>query len=241
MKRITRRAYKFLRKHIYILIIFILFLSWFVYSYFSEGIVFHLSNSDISEVTEFIDSFGNWAEIIFVLLVIIEVVLAPVPPLGLYLVAGILFGGFLGGFLTLIGNTTGAFIAFKIARRLGENFSKKHTNERIKKKFDKFFEKYGGISIFILRINPLTTSDLVSYLAGLTKIKTRTFVIATTLGLAPMIFVQTYFGEIFIKNNPILSAIVIFITILYIFVFLYLILKAISKNKSNKELKKKNN
>jgi len=228
-----KRVVKFLKKHWIFLSIIILFLAWTIYSYFSEGIVFSLINSDTTKVVNFIQSFGFFSALIFVFLVILEVVLAPIPPLILYIVAGVLFGGFYGGILTLIGNSIGAFIDFKITRRLGRKSLEQSADSKgdFKNKFDKFFKRYGGLSIFILRVNPLTTSDLVSYLSGLTKIKTWKFITATTLGLIPMIFIQTYLGDILIKDNPILVGITILFSVLYLAIFVYLIVISIGKKK----------
>lgn len=225
---------KFLKGNWIFLIILILVIIWFAYSYFNQGIIFSLIHSDSAQVVQFVESFGIFAALIFVFLVILEVVLAPMPPLVLYIVAGFLFGGFLGGVLTLIGNLAGAMIDFKIARKIGRKKIEKTMNKNLKKKFDKFFDKHGALSIFILRINPLTTSDLVSYLAGLTKIKPIKFLIATGVGLIPLIFIQTYLGDV-IKNSPIISALVILFSIFYLLIFIYLIFKTIASKKSPAE------
>ncbi len=224
-----KRIKNFFRKHWLILSIITILLAWLCYSYFSEGLIFSLMSNDVSKTLSFIDSFGIFAGVIFVILVIIEVVLAPIPPLVLYLIAGILFGGFLGGILTLVGNSIGALIDFKLARKYGQKKIASKLDKRVKKKFDKFFEKYGGVSIFILRVNPLTTSDIVSYLSGLTKIKTLKFMIATGLGLIPMIFIQTYLGDVLIRDSPILFAITMVFSVLYLIIFVYLIVLAIKK------------
>jgi uncharacterized membrane protein YdjX (TVP38/TMEM64 family) len=222
---------KFFRKNWLILFIIIILLSWFAYSYFSYGIVYDTANSDVDEVVEFIQSFGIWAWLIFILLIILEVVLAPIPPLVLYVAGGFLFGAFLGGILTLIGNLIGAGIDYLLAKKYGRNIVVKKVNKKIREKFDKFSEKYGGFAIFLLRINPVTTTDLVSYLAGLTRIKFWNFLLWTGLGLAPMIFLQTYLGEVFIRDYPVLSAIIIILSVLYLVFFVYLIIKVLFKKK----------
>ncbi len=225
---------KFVKKHGIFSLILALFLAWIIYSYASKGIVFSLMKSDTSTVISFVHSFGFFAAVIFVLLVILEVVLAPIPPLALYIVAGLLFGGFLGGCLTLLGNLIGAFIDFIVARNFGRGLVETKVPEKLRHKFDKFFEKHGGLAIFILRINPLTTSDLVSYLSGLTKMKLRTFLVATGLGLIPMIFLQTYFGDFFIKSSPLLTGLIILFSVFYLVIFVYLIFIAVFKKKENK-------
>ncbi len=223
----------FIKKHWLFLSIIISIIVLGLYSYFHEGVIFSLINGNPKKTLDFINSFGIFAWLIFVLLVIFEVILAPIPPLVLYIIAGLLFGGFLGGVLTLFGNSIGAFIDFKIARKFGKSSVEKNLNRKLKIKFDKFFEKYGSISIFLLRINPLTTSDLVSYLSGLTQIKTWKFLLATTLGLIPMIFLQTYLGDILIKDNPLLLGVTVAISILYLAIFGYLIIISIAKKHNN--------
>ena len=240
MKRGTRVVNFFKKNWVILLILFILIII-FVYSYYSKGLVYSISTSDSDSIVNFIDSFGNFSYLVFILIVILEVVLAPIPALALYVAGGALFGTFLGGVITLIGNLIGAFIAFWIARRFGRDFVERKVDEKMRKKFDKFSEKYGGFSLFLLRINPFTTSDLFSYLAGLTKMKIRTFLLGTGLGLIPMIFVQAYFGETFVKSHPMLYSILIWISIAYLLIFFYLIWRAASLRKKNLNEESKKN
>jgi uncharacterized membrane protein YdjX (TVP38/TMEM64 family) len=226
-----KRVVNFFKKNWVILLIIVILILLFSYSYFTKGIVYSISKSDNESVVNFIDSFGVFSYLIFILLVILEVVLAPIPPLALYVAGGALFGTFLGGTLTLIGNLIGAIIAFWIARRFGRKFVEKRVDEKTRKKFDKFSEKYGGFSLFLLRINPFTTSDLFSYLAGLTKMKVKTFILGTGLGLLPMIFVQAYFGEAFVKSHPMLYSVLLWLSVAYLVIFVYLIWRTASMKK----------
>jgi uncharacterized membrane protein YdjX (TVP38/TMEM64 family) len=182
-------------------------------------------HQDVGATILFFDSLGAFAKIFFIFLVILEVTLAPIPPLMLYVVAGVLFGAFWGGTLTLFGNLIGSLIDFEIARSYGRKFIEKLVTPKVKNRFDKFFEKYGGFSIFLLRINPFTTTDLFSYLAGLTKMKRSHFILGTTLGLIPLIYIQTYFGEIFVKENKVLYSIVIAVSLLYLALIVYFLIK----------------
>ena len=49
--------------------------------------------------------------------------------------------------------------------------------------------------VFLLRLNPLTSSDLVSYAAGLTHLPTWQLMLATLAGMAPLCFAQAYFAD----------------------------------------------
>ncbi len=221
----------FFRKNWLILLIIIIICGIFIYSYFSKGIIYSISNSDPDSVVNFVDDFGIFSYIIFILIVILEVVLAPIPALALYIAGGALFGAFLGGILTIIGNLIGAYIAFWLARRFGRDFVERKVDVRMRKKFDKFSQKYGIFSLFLLRINPLTTSDLFSYLSGLTNMNVRTFLIGTGLGLTPMIFAHTYFGQTFVSTHPILYSILLWMSVAYLLIFVFLIWRSSKKNK----------
>lgn len=200
------------------------------YSYTSEGIVHSLMNNDLSSITSYINSLGILGPLALILIVILETVLAPIPPVIPYIAAGILFGPLLGGILVLVGNIIGAAIAFYIAKTFGEKYLSEKINRKQKQRFDKLAQKYGFLAIFLLRINPLTSSDIFSYLAGLSKMKPAKFLLATALGLAPSIFVQTYFGANIIETNPTLFTIFLIASLIYLTVFIYIIIRLITKN-----------
>jgi uncharacterized membrane protein YdjX (TVP38/TMEM64 family) len=235
MKRESLKFINTLKKHwLFILILLILF-GCVTISYISRGIFHLLATSDIDSMVSFINSFGWLAIFVFVLLVVLEVVLAPIPPFVLYVAGGILFGAFWGGTLTLFGNVLGAVIAFLIARKYARNLVEKKIEPKIRQRFDRFSQKYGGWSLFLLRLNPFTTSDIFSYLAGLTKMKLRTLIISTTLGLIPLIYIQTYLGDIFIRDNPFLFFLFIVISLIYLALFLYGLWYLIIKKKKSKK------
>jgi len=221
MKRGLQKVIDGIKKHwIFILILIILF-SWVIYSYSSKGLFYLLATSNIDSIVSFITSFGWLAVVVFILLIILEVILAPIPPFVLYVAGGIIFGAFLGGTITLFGNVLGAVIAFLIARKFGRGFVEKKINKKLRLRFDNFTNKYGGWALFLIRLNPFTTSDLFSYLAGLSKMKLRTLIISTTLGLIPLVYIQTYLGDIFVKDNPFLFFLFIVISLIYLMLFLY--------------------
>lgn len=226
-KKIT----KFFKENWAILLVILILTAIVIFSYYSKGLIYFIFNTDSNSVVEFMDSYGAFSYLIFMGLVILEIIFAPIPPLTIYIAGGILFGAFLGGVLVLIGNLIGSLIAFELARKFGRKYVEKKVDKNTKLKFDKFLEKYGVFSIFLLRINPLTTSDLFSYLAGLTKMKRSHFLIGTLLGLAPMIFAHTYFGNFFVKDYPVLYLVLVWVSIIYFVGFAYLIWRAARKNR----------
>jgi uncharacterized membrane protein YdjX (TVP38/TMEM64 family) len=219
------------------LIIFLIILIIFsLYSYFSEGVVSILMESDIDSLLSYLSSFERWAVFIFIFLVVLEVLFALIPPMVLYMAGGIMFGPFLGGLYGLIGNILGAGMAFQISRHWIREHVQQKVPNRVKKKFDRASEKHGPLAVFILRINPLTTTDLVSYIAGISKMKFWKFLLSTAIGLTPLIFVESYLGES-IKDNPLLFKMFIILSILYVIAFVGIYIYSRTRRKNNQNAK----
>ena len=221
-----------LKGHWLFLIILLLVFGWSIFSYVTKGIVYSIIQTDIESVAEFISSFGIIASIIFLALVIVEVVVAPIPALVLYLAGGYLFGWFLGGTLAVLGNLIGATIDFEIARKYGRRFFMKYIKPKQRKRFDKYAKNHGGLTIFLLRINPFTSSDIFSYLAGLTNMSRLSLILGTLFGLTPLIYIQAFIGGDFIKDNPSLSLIFLIVSFIYFALFVYLIWMVFAKRKN---------
>jgi uncharacterized membrane protein YdjX (TVP38/TMEM64 family) len=56
-------------------------------------------------------------------------------------------------------------------------------------------EERGLWLVLLLRLNPLTTSDLVSYAAGVASVPPWKVAVGTLFGLAPWCYLQAYFAE----------------------------------------------
>ncbi|MDC0325482.1 VTT domain-containing protein [bacterium] len=133
---------------------------------------------------------------------IVEVLVAPIPGLMLYAPGGIIFGGFQGGLLSLVGNTLGAGIACAAVRGIGDAWMRNFFSAEKLEVTQNLLEKRGVWLIFLLRANPLTSSDLVSYATGLTYIPTWKVMVATAFGMAPLCFAQAYLADNIMRQYP---------------------------------------
>ncbi len=181
---------------------------WAVWSYWSGGFVALLLAPDrsaadkVAVIQEYFRSFGVLAPLAYIALVTIEVVVAPLPGLMLYAPGGMVFGGFLGGLLSLVGNTLGAGIACQLIRTLGgKRFTSWAEQGRLRIYHERLSQS-GLWLILLLRINPLTSSDLISYAAGLTGIRAWKVMIGTLLGMAPLCWAQAYFADGILRAIP---------------------------------------
>jgi len=197
--------------------LFLLLVGLTVWSYLSGGVMDLLLRADMDAgvrltlLQEYFRSWGLLAPAVYLVIVAIEVVLAPIPGTLLYLPGGVIFGGFLGGSLALAGNVLGAGVAFQIARVLGGARVSRFIKKGKLKKFEDVIEKHGLWIIFLLRVNPFTSSDVVSYAAGLTKLRLWKVMAGTLLGMAPLCYVQAYFAqEIFAAFPGLIYPLVLF-------------------------------
>ena len=149
-------------------------------------------NEKLSAMRSYFEGFGPWAPIAYVLVRVVEVVVAPLPGAILYATGGLLFGGFLGGLLSLAGNTVGAGVACWMIRTLGgERLSRLVQTGSLARLQERLAHRAFWV-VLLLRVNPLTSGDLVSYAAGLTRISVWQLMLATMLGMAPLCFAQSY-------------------------------------------------
>ena len=136
------------------------------------------------DVESFLRRSGAAAPILFSLLMIAGILISPIPTSPLTILSPKLFGIWGGMAVTLASATIGATIAFALARRLGDRFFVRFPQyQRVQGLLPRDATAF---AIFLLRLPPSPTFDIVSYLAGLTKISVGQFILATFLGMIPV-------------------------------------------------------
>lgn len=216
------------------LILLMMVIALITADYFLGGITHYFFSRNINDLSNVIQGFGFFGWVFFVLLITIKVMIAPMPGLILYVTGAAIYGWFLGAILVLIGNMIGATLCFYLAKYLGREYLETKISKKKIEKFDVYTEKYGGYALFFLRVNPLTSSDIISYVAGFSKIRFRNFFLGTFIGLLPLSFAQTYFGSIIINLSPWVYWLIFALSILYIVIMVYLFILATHKNKIEK-------
>ncbi len=145
-------------------------------------------------IVEYVHSWGAVGPMVFMVMMAIAVVISPIPSLPLDLAAGIAFGPFLGTAYAVIGAEIGAILSFLIGRFLGRDVIAKTLNIDVV-----FCEKCTdhhliGL-VFLSRLFPVFSFDLISYGAGLTNMSLKAFALATLFGMIPPTFALTYWGS----------------------------------------------
>jgi len=179
-----------------------------LWSFAAQGIVYAMLSGDLSAaekiklLKEFFGSLGAAAPLAYVAMVTGEVVLAPLPGAMLYAPGGIIFGGFWGGLLSLVGNVLGAGLACQFMRTLGRPYIERAMDRGSLRKYESRLVRSGVWIVFLLRVNPLTSSDFVSYAAGATTMPLWKLMLGTFLGMAPLCWAQSYLADEILTAFP---------------------------------------
>lgn len=155
------------------------------------------------------EQVGAWGPVLYVLLLIISVVVSQIPGAGLAIAAGAVWGPFTAGIYSIIGGFLGALIAYSLGKSVGPSLLKTLTGKSITFSKDRGEWYLGGL-IFLMRLVPVFSFDLISYGAGITKLSLPIYASATLLGMVPSTFLLTYLGGAFHLGTTAMVGIVSF-------------------------------
>lgn len=159
---------------------------------------------DPNRVRDLLDASGPFAPLTLMGLMALAVVVSPLPSLPLDVAAGIYFGPLLGTLYAATGALFGAVASFLIARILGRDLVERVVGGHISfctACSDALLTKL----VFLTRLIPAVSFDVVSYGAGLTKMSLRRFALATFLGMLPLTFAYVSAGRLLV-NHAVASA-----------------------------------
>lgn len=184
-------------------------LALFGWSYLSDGLAAALldpaldGEAKVARLRAVFEGAGALAPLLYVAFVTCEVILAPIPGTLLYLPGGALFGGWWGGTLSLLGNTLGAGGACLLARGLvGRRAIEGFFERRSLRRTRVLLRRRGWLLIALLRANPLSSSDLVSYAAGAAGLSAPRVMLGTALGMAPLCYLQAFLAATLLDAVP---------------------------------------
>jgi len=150
----------------------------------------------LADVQQHVMRWGAWSAIWYPLLyACCNVLLLPGGVLSVG--AGFFFGLWWGFLIALVGNVSGAAIAFFISRSLGRDWLKRNLfRNRTLVALEPAIEKEGWKIILLSQLHPLFPTSLLNYLYGLTRVRFRTCMLWVAIGQAPGLFLYSYLGTL---------------------------------------------
>jgi uncharacterized membrane protein YdjX (TVP38/TMEM64 family) len=111
--------------------------------------------------------------------------------------SGFFFGLWWGFVIVLLGNSIGAAISFALSRWLRQRwFGRRLSRNPTLKILEPAVAREGWKIIFLSQLHPFFPTSLLNYLYGLTTIRFRTYMLWTSIGRAPGIFLYVYLGTL---------------------------------------------
>ncbi len=136
------------------------------------------------------EPFQSWVQaqgplgpLVYIGVLAISVLVAPIPNMPIFIAAGLAWGPVLGTVYSLAGMTLGSVAAFWVARWLGRRHLPRLIGSRAAARIDTAAEQMGGKVIFWARMLPVINFDWVSYVAGLTAMRFRTYLVWSVAGM----------------------------------------------------------
>lgn len=161
-----------------------------------------------------VDAHGLWGRAAFLGMVLLQILVAVIPGEPLEIAAGYAFGFWEGTLLCVLGTTIGGMLVFSFVRRWGvrvvEIFFPREKIEGLR-----FLQNEKRVfwTMAVIFLLPGTPKDILSYFAGLTKIKFGHWLLITSLCRLPSVVTSTIGGDALVTGTLPQAALIFAITI----------------------------
>lgn len=174
--------------------------SFLILAVMLAAIAFLLKHFSTEEIRAYIESAGIWAPLALIAAKSSTIIIAPIGGAPLYPLAGALFGFWPGALYLLIGDAIGGVVSFYISRVFGRRvvaylFPDNPLLERV-------LHTLGSVKgLLVARVAFLTFPELVSYAAGLSRIRFWPFfIIFISVSVIP-VSVLVFLGTLLVEEK----------------------------------------
>lgn len=159
---------------------------------------FVVRNISLEEIKTWVLGHGAWAAVIYIAtFVVLPIFFFPVPVI--VLAGGTIFGLFKGSLYTMIGVLINTPIMYFIGRFLLKDFVHRFVNNHMSAKLRSALkstnQKVLSLVLFIIRLSPIFSYNLVNYISGVTEINFLPYILTTIAGVLPGVIVFINIGE----------------------------------------------
>jgi uncharacterized membrane protein YdjX (TVP38/TMEM64 family) len=130
-------------------------------------------------------TYGPLAPLLFILLQVVQVVVAPIPGEASGFLGGYIFGALPGFLYSSVGLTLGSWVAFGGGRLLSAFFTGHFLHTRVYQRFNHLVSRGDFLIPFVLFLLPGFPKDSLSYLLGLSTMPWPVFLFIAAVGRMP--------------------------------------------------------
>ncbi len=142
----------------------------------------------------FIYGFGILGPLVTILIIIAEVIIAPIPGFVPAISAGFIFGTIEGAIYVYVGNIIGSSLVFLIARKYGRFLLLKFVSEEKLAKYEHLIARYQNI-LLLLYVFPFIPVDIMSGAFGLSMIRFKKFITYIAIAFVAHVLILNYLGD----------------------------------------------
>lgn len=137
-----------------------------------------------------------------ILLQIMQIIICILPGQPIQFATSYIYGIWIGYLISIVGAVIGSIITYYLANFLGsESLHLLFGEKRVKDYIKKLNSRRAYTIIFFIYLIPGIPKDMVSYVAGISNIKIKPFLLSSTLGRTPGLFESLLFGMFWAKKN----------------------------------------
>lgn len=152
-----------------------------------------LGKIDLVQVQSWLKAWGIWAPIAYILAYVLATLLI-LPSTALNLTGGALFGPWWGTLWTSLAAIVAAIVAFAFTRTVGREMVAKRLAGRWQA-MDLEVQRGGQFYMFAVRLIPVMPYGLVNFVAGLTSVSFKDYLLGTSIGTVPSVLPFVLLGS----------------------------------------------
>lgn len=131
---------------------------------------FFASIGSLQAMREYIDRFAPFSQLVYFLVQLLSVIIAPIPSNITALAGAVLFGMWPAFLLTAAAITLGSLLVFQLARILGQPFVERLVSQKVSNQYLEVIRRKRDIFLILVFLFPFFPDDIICILAGLTDI-----------------------------------------------------------------------
>ena len=189
------------------------------------------------EFKEYIDNLGIKGFALFLLIHIAQIFIAIIPGEIVELLAGILYGPWIGLLVCLLGNFIASFFIYSFIKLLA-NKRRIKLQEKLSNYSFLNNKKKVSLYLFVIYLIPGLPKDIFTYLAPFLPISFSRFIVITSIARIPSILSSTYSSDSILNSNYTSAIIILGLFALFAligFVFKDKIMKSLKNNDENSD------
>lgn len=154
-----------------------------------------LTSDDQERIKNWVSEFGFWGPVFIIGAMTAQMFLIVIPSVALMVVSALAYGPWWGSVISYGAVVVAATIAYFIGVHANNVFIDKLIGEKNEKKVENYIQKYGSWAIVLFRLSPFLSNDAISFVAGIGQMRYLKFIIATSVGIIPLIAMIAYLGK----------------------------------------------